>query len=124
MMRCGRVGREGCSPASDDAVGSRRTPGAGWGSAQESGGAIEETKLEAGWDGFTLTGVGERMRREQENAAATSALLAARGDGTDKEGRRRSDFFGKSPPIFRNQVCAPHVLCVFEEEKSWKGAFL
>nr|CAE03988.1 OSJNBb0089B03.2 [Oryza sativa Japonica Group]CAE05701.1 OSJNBa0083D01.23 [Oryza sativa Japonica Group] len=89
-MRCGRVGREGCSPASDDAVGSRRTPGAGWGSAQASGGAIEETKLEAGWDGFTLTGVGERMRREQENAAATSALLAARGDGTDKEGRRRS----------------------------------
>jgi hypothetical protein len=67
---------------------------------------------------------GERMRREQENAGATSALLAARGDGTDKEGRRRSDFCGKSPPIFRNQVCAPHVLCVFEEEKSWKGAFL
>lgn len=34
------------------------------------------------------------MRREQENAGATSALLAGRGDGTDKEGRRRSCHVG------------------------------
>uniref|UniRef100_A0A0E0IJ93 Uncharacterized protein n=1 Tax=Oryza nivara TaxID=4536 RepID=A0A0E0IJ93_ORYNI len=85
ISQCFRDGKtkEGCSPASDDAVeaggrraqdGDRRKQAAG-----------EETKLEAG-----CGGVGERMRREQENAGATSALLAGRGDGTDKEGRRRS----------------------------------
>ena len=58
------MGREGCSPASDDAVeaGGRRAPPllAGWGSAQAAG---EETKFEAeaeaGWDGLGCSPVSE-----------------------------------------------------------------
>uniref|UniRef100_A0A0D9ZJS0 Uncharacterized protein n=1 Tax=Oryza glumipatula TaxID=40148 RepID=A0A0D9ZJS0_9ORYZ len=71
--------------------------------------------------------VSELMRREQENAGATSALLAGEETGRIRKGgggraALALDFSRKSPPIFRNQVYAPHVLRLKRENRG-QGLF-
>uniref|UniRef100_A0A0E0PKP2 Uncharacterized protein n=1 Tax=Oryza rufipogon TaxID=4529 RepID=A0A0E0PKP2_ORYRU len=87
------MGREGCSPANDDAVeeGGRRAPPllAGWGSAQAVG---EETKFEAEarWDGLGCKCGGSRRTPAPPLLAGwrsageeTGVEGDGRGDGTD-----------------------------------------
>lgn len=91
------MGREGCSPASDDAVeeGGRRAPPllAGWGSAQAAG---EETKFEAeaGWDGLGCSPVSEcggSRRTPAPPLLAGWRSAPAAGEETGVEGGGRGD---------------------------------